>query len=69
MHFFMLTGLLLMLAACGVADVGVGAASTAKLQAEQALQAKETAAQIVQKLEAGNLATERRLAEMNDEKR
>lgn len=68
MRFLILTTLWLVLAACGVADVGLSAATTAKLQAEQARQAKETAAQIVQKLEASNQVTERRLADMNEEK-
>ncbi len=65
----LLVGVVASLAACGVADVGLGAATTAKLQAEQARQAQATAAQITQQMEANNKATEKRLAEMGDEKR
>lgn len=54
--------------ACGV-DVAVSTATTAKLQAEQAKQARESAAQITQQLEASSKAMAQRNAEMSEEKR
>jgi hypothetical protein len=45
MRSIILTSLMLRLAACG-ADIATAIATTAKLQAEQAKQAKETTAQL-----------------------
>lgn len=63
MRSVILTSLMLTLAACG-ADV-----ATAKLQAEQAKQAKETTAQLTQKLDTNIKAGEQRSADSADEKR
>lgn len=68
MHAIILATLALTLAACG-ADVATATATTAKLQAEQAKQAKETAAQLTQKLDANIKAGEQRSAEAAEEKR
>lgn len=68
MRAIILTALALTLAACG-ADVATATATTAKLQAEQARQAKETAAQLTQKLDANIKAGEQRSAEAVEEKR
>ena len=54
--------------ACGV-DVAVSTATTAKLQAEQAKQARESAAQITQQLEASSKAMAQRNAEISEKKR
>ena len=64
--FALLGSLLLALAACGVADPGASAAG-AKLQAEQARQAKETADRITQQIDANKLAAEQRLAAIAEE--
>lgn len=61
-------GISLALAACGVADVGLSAATNAKLQAEQARQARETSEQIKQQVEAINKTAEQRVAEALAEK-
>ena len=58
----------LTLTACG-ADVATATVTTAKLQAEQAKQAKETAAQLMQKIDANTQAMEKRAADMAEEKR
>jgi len=63
-----LVALCLTLAACG-ADVATATATTAKLQAEQAKQAKETAAQLSQKLDASIRAGEQRTADSTEERR
>lgn len=68
MRPLILLALSLNLAACG-ADVATATATTAKLQAEQAKQAKETAAQLMQKIDANTKAMEQRNAEMAGEKR
>jgi hypothetical protein len=68
MRSIILASLTLTLAACG-ADVATATATTAKLQAEQAKQAKETAAQLTQKLDTNLKAGEQRSAESTDEKR
>jgi hypothetical protein len=68
MRSIILASLMLTLAACG-ADVATATATTAKLQAEQAKQAKETAAQLTQKLDTNLKAGEQRSAESTDEKR
>lgn len=60
--------LALSLAACGVADVGTSAATAAKLQAEQAKQVQDTAAQLTQKLDAANKAIEQRAAAADEKK-
>jgi hypothetical protein len=60
--------LTLALAACG-ADVATATATTAKLQAEQAKQAKETAAQLTQKLDTNLKAGEQRSVDNAEEKR
>jgi hypothetical protein len=68
MRPFIVAALCLSLTACG-ADVAVATATTAKLQAEQAKQAKETAAQLTQKLDASIKAGEQRSADAAEEKR
>lgn len=68
MQPLILVAICLALAACG-ADVATATATTAKLQAEQAKQAKETAAQLTQKLDASIKAGEQRMAESAEEKR
>lgn len=68
MRPLILVALCLTLAACG-ADVATATATTAKLQAEQAKQAKETAAQLTQKLDANIKAGEQRTADSAEEKR
>lgn len=68
MRSIILAALALTLAACG-ADVATATATTAKLQAEQAKQAKETAAQLTQKLDANIKAGEQRSADVTEEKR
>ena len=64
----LILALSLMLTACG-ADVATATATTAKLQADQAKQAKETAAQLTQKLDANIKAGEQRSADSAEEKR
>lgn len=68
MRPLILVAICLTLAACG-ADVATATATTAKLQAEQAKQAKETAAQLSQKLDVSIKAGEQRMAESAEEKR
>lgn len=51
------------LLACGVADVGISAATTAKMQAEQAKQGKETMDRLKQDLDAASKAQAAQLAE------
>lgn len=50
----------LMLSACGVADLGTTAATTAKLQAQQARQGKETMDKIKADLDAAAAAAQQR---------
>lgn len=59
----------LVLAGCGVADVGSSAATAAKLKADQVKQGQETAAQVTQKLEAANQAAAQRAGEEADKTR
>lgn len=68
MRPLILFALCLTLAACG-ADVATATATTAKLQAEQAKQAKETAARLTQQLDANIRAGEQRTADSTEEKR
>jgi hypothetical protein len=68
MRSTILAVLALTLTACG-ADVATATATTAKLQAEQAKQAKETANQLTQKLDVNIKAGEQRSAESPEEKR
>lgn len=68
MRLLLLITLPLILTACG-ADVATATATTAKLQAEQAKQAQETAARITQQLDANTKALEQRTADMADDKR
>ena len=51
------------LTACGVADVGISAATTAKMQAEQAKQGKETMDRLQRDLDAASKAQAAQLAE------
>jgi outer membrane lipopolysaccharide assembly protein LptE/RlpB len=68
MRLLLLIALALILTACGV-DVATATATTAKLQAEQAKQAQETAARITQQLDANTKALAQRTADMADDKR
>lgn len=63
MRSLIVIAIALTLTACGV-DVAVSTATTAKLQAEQAKQAKETAAQLTQQVDANVKAMEQRAADM-----
>jgi predicted secreted acid phosphatase len=66
MRSLLLITLPLLLAACG-ADIATATATTAKLQAEQARQAQETAARITQQLDANTKALTQRAADMADD--
>jgi hypothetical protein len=68
MRSTILAVLALTLTACG-ADVATATATTAKLQAEQAKQAKETAARLTQQIEINTKAGEQRSADVAEEKR
>jgi hypothetical protein len=68
MRSIILTAITLTLTACG-ADVATATATTAKLQAEQAKQAKETAARLTQQIEVNTKAGEQRSADSTEEKR
>ena len=62
-HFWL--GLLpFCLMACGVADVGTAAATSAKLQAEQLKQGKETMDRVKQDLDAATKAQAAQAAQM-----
>lgn len=63
MRPFIVIALCLTLTACG-ADVAIATATTAKLQAEQAKQGKETAAQWTQQIEANTRTMEQRAADV-----
>lgn len=52
----------LMISACGAADVGTTAATTAKLQAEQAKRGQETLAKVKADLDAALKAGQQRTA-------
>lgn len=56
-----------LLAACGLADLGASAATTAKIQSEQVKQGKETIKQVQEKLDAVAAARERELREGQNE--
>jgi uncharacterized protein YoxC len=58
-----------LLAACGVADVGVTAASNAKSQAEQLKQGKETIDKVQGDVDAATKAAEQRLQKADAEQR
>lgn len=57
-----------MLTACGVADLGTSAATTAELQAEQARQGRESQSQVTQKLDSASQAMEQRAAALDERK-
>lgn len=60
---------ILLLTACGVADVGLTAASTAKMQAEQIKQGKETIEQVKADLDAAEKTAEQRRQQAEAEQR
>ena len=55
----------LFLSACGIADVGTATVTTAKLQADQAKQGKETLDKMQPDLEAAREAEEQRLRQFD----
>lgn len=61
--------LLLLLSACGVADVGVTAATNAKIQAEQLKQGKETVNQVQADLDAAAKTAEQQRQKAEAEQR
>lgn len=60
---------LLLLSACGVADVGVTAAANAKIQAEQIKQGKETINQVQADLDAAAKTAEQQRQKAETEQR
>lgn len=60
---------LFLLSACGVADVGVTAATNAKIQAEQIKQGKETINQVQADLDAAAKAAEQQRQKAEAEQR
>lgn len=58
----------LTLTACGVADVGTTAVTTAKLQADQAAHARELQENIPQKLEIANTAMRQHAEQLSEKK-
>lgn len=63
-----LVSISLPLAACGVADVGVTAATTAKIQAEQAKQGQQTLDKVKTDLEAAGQAQQQQLPKTDNER-